>query len=375
MRILDKYIYKELGQTFAAVLIVLLLITFGSEATQLLTHAIEGKIPSSVVFQVLLLKIPPALEIILPLVALLAVMLAIGRFYQDQEMVVLQSCAITPKYFQKRISHFLIPVALFTALISLYVTPWAYQKERVIIAEAQTISPVAGLVAGKFNPLPNNQGVLYAKTIEDGQMRNVWLQLKSPQMDMVLSAPLGRFEWRDNRVILVLENGQSYRGLHGINLASAFNPEANSLSAEVSIQKFARYEGVLPALTPIASRPELLESSTLSLWHAATNEAQALLQWRLVTPIGVLILGLIGLKLSKTGPREGRFAKIFIALLVYILYNQFLVMGRDAIGNGGWPAWLGLWPVVLVFAMLAFTDHSGEHAWWRLRRLRPGSRL
>nr|WP_232023405.1 LptF/LptG family permease [Thiomicrorhabdus aquaedulcis] len=62
MRILDKYLLKELLATFFAVLTVLLLITFGTEATKLLALAVQGKLPASVVMQVLLLKIPPRLR-------------------------------------------------------------------------------------------------------------------------------------------------------------------------------------------------------------------------------------------------------------------------------------------------------------------------
>jgi lipopolysaccharide export system permease protein len=51
------------------------------------------------------------------MVALLAVMLAIGRLYQDHEMVVLNSCAVGPHYFKKVVFIFLIPVALITAWI------------------------------------------------------------------------------------------------------------------------------------------------------------------------------------------------------------------------------------------------------------------
>jgi len=143
LRILNKYLYKELYSTFFAVLAVLLLITFGTEATKLLAIAVEGKIPASILFQVLLLKIPPALEIILPLVALLSVMLAMGRLYQDQEMVVLNSCGISPHYFQKRVLWFLLPLAVLTGWISLVVTPWSFQQERALISQAQATSPLA----------------------------------------------------------------------------------------------------------------------------------------------------------------------------------------------------------------------------------------
>jgi len=343
LRILDKYIFKELSFTFIAVLLVLLLITFGTEATKLLADAMKGDIPASVVMQLLMLKIPAALEIILPLVALLAVMLAMGRLYQDQEMVVLNSCAIGPKYFKKMTFAFLLPVAFITAGISLFLTPWSYQQEREIISQAQTISPLVGLVPGKFNTLPNNQGVLYAKSINDkGQMKAVWLKYESKKDDLLLVAPKGQFEWINNRVVLVLENGYSYSGLHG--------------NENVTVQKYQRFEGYLPELTPAKLHAKIYEKPTIELFGSDDLKEQSMLQWRLVTPFGILVLGLLGLKMSKTGPREGRFGKIFFALVMYILYNQLLLVGRDGLENGVWPVWLGLWPIVLLFGLIALTD-------------------
>jgi lipopolysaccharide export system permease protein len=92
------------------------------------------------------------------------------------------------------------------------------------------------------------------------------------------------------------------------------------------------------------------------LWASDSLEHQALLQWRLVTPFGVLVLGLIGLKMSRTGPRQGRFAKVFFALVLYIIYNQLLMVGRDGLTEGSWPVSVGLWPVPLLFLILALVD-------------------
>ncbi|MEA1987688.1 MAG: LptF/LptG family permease, partial [Pseudomonadota bacterium] len=152
----------------------------------------------------------------------------------------------------------------------------------------------------------------------------------------------GRFEWINNRIVLILENGHSYRGLHG--------------SSDVVVQEYARFEGYLPELTQDKLHPKIFEKPTSELWQSTDLKEQALLQWRLVTPFGILVLGLLGLKMSKTGPREGRFAKLFLALVMYILYNQLLVIGRDGISNGGWPVWLGLWPVPLLFMWFALVE-------------------
>jgi len=366
LRILDKYLLKELLKTFLAVLTVLLFITFGSETTQLLAKAVEGKIPASIVFQVLLLKIPPALEVILPLVALLSVMLAIGRLYQDQEMVVMTSCGISPHYFQKVLIVFLLPIMLLTAWISLVVTPWSYHAERVLVTKAQTATPVSGLVAGRFNVLPNNQGVFYAKSISElGELENIWIQRLSADSDQILTAPKGRFEWRNDQLILVLESGVTYQGLH----------RYQQVDATVVVQKFERMALLIPELSAQPARPAKYEVSTSELWGSGDLQHQALLQWRLVTPFGVLVLGLIGLKMSKTGPREGRFAKIFLALVLYIVYNQFLVVGRDGIAEGTWSNYIGLWPIPLVFLVFALVDVKGVFSRIFLRKNRGGGNL
>ncbi len=351
MRILDKYLYIELLKTFFAVLTVLLLITFGSEATKLLAMAVEGKIPSSLVLQVLLLKMPPALEIILPLVALLSVMLSIGRLYQDQEMVVMNSCGISPQYFQKIVMFFLVPLVLLTAWISLVVTPWSYKTERLMVVEAQALTPISGIVPGRFNMFPNEAGVFYTKSISaSGELSNIWIQRQSKEdatQDVILVAPLGRFEWRDEKLMLVLEDGYSYQGMHG---------HAKKEAQDVAVQEFKRFEVLIPELSSKPTRPAKFEVLTSELWNSDNSEHQALLQWRLVTPLGVLVLGLIGLKMSRSGPREGRFAKVFFALVLYIIYNQLLVVGKDGISEGGWPTVIGLWPIPVLFLLLALMD-------------------
>ena len=353
MRILDKYLYKELFATFFAVLAVLLLITFGTEATKLLAIAVEGKIPSSVVFQVLLYKIPPALEVILPLVALLSVMLAVGRLYQDQEMVVLQSCGVPVRYFQKIVFWFLLPLAFLTAWITIWVSPWSFQQERLLIAEAQVSSPLAALVPGKFNELPNGEGVFYTKSISaDGDLEYVWVRLNTAEKDILMIAPEGRFEWINDKLALVLLRGHSYEG---------FNQGEN-----FSVRKFERFEGYLPEMQMTTPEAKKNEVSTMALLDSPDLSYQGMFQWRLVTPFSIIVLGLLGLKMSKSGPREGRFAKVFFALVLYVIYNQLLVSSREALSDGVLPFAIGLWPVPILFLLFALYQGRVIPSWMQL---------
>jgi len=341
LRILDKYLYKELAYTLLAVLSVLLLVSFGTETTRVLTMAIEGKLPGSVVFHVLMLQIPAALEVILPLAVLLAVMLAIGRLYQDQEMVVFRSCGISESYFQKQVAIFLVPWVLVTAFITLWLTPWAAQMERHVISQAQVNAPIAGLVAGRFNALPNNNGVLYARDIEsNGTMKEVWIRLGASRGYAVLTAPQGRFEIIEGRLALVLSQGFNYEGLQTAD--------------ELVVQKFERLAVFLPEIDTNQARLQNRELSSYTLWQSSSPAHQALLQWRLVLPISILVLGLFALKMSKTKPRQGRFAKIFIAIIVYVIYIQLLATTQDTLSKERLGLWFGLWWVPLAFALFLY---------------------
>lgn len=356
LRILDKYLYKELYATFFAVFLVLSLITFGTEATKLLAVAVDGEIAPSAVLRALLYKMPPALEVILPLVALLSVMLAVGRLYQDQEMVVLNSCGISPSYFQKRVFWFLLPLALMTAWITLYVTPWSFKQERMLMLETQTATPIALLTPGKFNELPNGEGVFYAKSItDDKQLQSVWVRLHNGDRDVLMVAPKGQFEWIDGKLALVLFNGHSYEGL--VN------------GDTFTVRDFARFEGFLPEIQGAMPQKQKFETPTAALLSSSSLEDQALLQWRLVTPLSIVVLGLLGLKMSKTAPREGRFSKVFLALVLYVVFNQLLVTTRDSMEHGVFPVMIGLWPIPLLFLAFALYQGTLKPSWFELPSL------
>ena len=45
-----------------------------------------------------------------------------------------------------------------------------------------------------------------------------------------------------------------------------------------------------------------------------------------------------------------------MALLIYIVFNQLLVVGRDALANGDWSITIGLWPIVILFGWFALFE-------------------
>ena len=59
------------------------------------------------------------------------------------------------------------------------------------------------------------------------------------------------------------------------------------------------------------------------------------------------------LPLSRTRPREARYASVLVALLCYLIYLGWLGFGRALIEQGKTPSFVGLWWVHLPAAGLA----------------------
>lgn len=269
MRLLTAYISREMTLSFVAVLGVLLLVIMGGEVARLLTEALEGRLSPDLVLQLVLLKIPMAMEILLPLSVLLAVMLTFGRLYHDREMEVLAASGIAPRYFVRLVMLLALIAALMAGFFSLFGAAWSMQQERNILAEGQLRTHIKSLVGGRFTPLPSSQGVFYAETVTaKGELTDIFIQLRTPEkLDQLLLAPRGYFEQQQGRTQLILLNGQVMSGLLG--------PE------ELMSQRFERMTVWLPDWQVTLSALDIEAMDTLTLWQKRDEpRAMAHLQWR-----------------------------------------------------------------------------------------------
>ena len=84
---LNRYFSKELAQTFAGVSIVLLVVIVGQSFVSLLAKVMKGKLPADVVISMLGLGILKSAILLIPFALLLTIMLTLGRYYRDSEIL------------------------------------------------------------------------------------------------------------------------------------------------------------------------------------------------------------------------------------------------------------------------------------------------
>lgn len=350
-RILDRYVFKETAQAWVVVTGVLLFILLSNQFARVLGDAAKDKIPKDAVFSVIGLTALQYLTILVPFGLFLAIMMAMGRLYRDSEMPAMMACSVSPGSLYRPIGWLALPLALVVAWLSLVVGPTALQKIEVISAEAKRQLDLASIEPGRFINSGADGSVIYAEDVAaDGSLSNVFVQRHGDDGLEVVLAERGRQQRSDNpdQRFIILENGRRYEGIPG--------------STDFRIIEF-REHGLpyaLPSRGSIELEPEAM--STATLLAASDPKLRAELQWRLSVPIAILTLAFLAVPLSRSQPRQGRYGKLAIGVLIYIIYFNLLGAAKAWVEQDRIATAIGMWWVhalVVALALVLFGIQYG----------------
>jgi lipopolysaccharide export system permease protein len=127
----------------------------------------------------------------------------------------------------------------------------------------------------------------------------------------------------------------------------------------------------VPAFTDVVKNLEA--QPTFELVDSRDPERRAELHWRIATPTMCIVLTLLAVPLARLRPRQGRYARIWVAVVVYFVYSNLISAGKVWIARGTVPDALGLWwthAVVVLLALAVITGPAlGNRLRYRMRHL------
>ncbi|MCH9755755.1 MAG: LPS export ABC transporter permease LptF [Gammaproteobacteria bacterium] len=333
-----RYLAKEVFTTLFALTGILLLIFMSNQFVRYIARAASGKIPATFILKLLALELPMLMGLLMPLGFYMALLLAYGRLYADSEMTVLHACGYGPPRLLKHSLMMASGVALFVLVILLWINP-AIAVERTKLLRSTGIQVlIQTLEPGKFGSLPGEDAVFYVEKMkrEHAEAEGIFLA----RLDKHKKEKGWDVLWADKANItsdpktgsheLVLTNGHAYQGQPG--------------HADYRVVDFKRYETPLPEPVIVPKKGDLRALKTADLWPFTADEhaKAAELVWRFSIPLMVIVLTLIGVPLCRVNPRAGKYARLLPAILLFILYADFMFVARDAIASGKLPWWLGM---------------------------------
>ena len=342
--------------SWLAVTGVLLIILLTHQLARVLERAAENQYPQSVVLELIWLSALQNLALLMPIGLLLGVVLAFGRLYHDSEMAAALACGVGPSALYLPVSLLTGFVTLVLAGLTLYVGPNAVARTLSLSRTALQQGQFAPISPGRFRSFGGSDVVVYAENVaDDGTLINVFVERDREGRVEVALAQRAKHTVGANGLshTITLYDGERFEGVPG--------------SPRFRIMRFS--ENTIPVEVPKVSDSvvsfEALPTRELLKSNQADKRAE--LHWRVAMPVMCLVLTLVAVPLSRLRPREGRYARVVFAILIYFVYTNFMSAAKVWIVRGTMPEWLGLWWVHLVVGALALLMVMGPRWISRLR--------
>ena len=337
LRVTDRYILREVVPPFLLSLLVLTFVLMLPAITQYAEELIAKGANTWTVLQIMGMLLPQALAVTIPMASLLGVLLGLGRLSSDREVVAFQACGISVLRICCPILLLGLASSAVTCYVQVFALPDANQKFR------ELAFPILARQAGGdvrprvfYDGLPNT--VLYVRDVAtgDGSWGDVFMADVSDtgQSDVYL-ARQGKIILNANerRAEIVLRDGARHR----------VAPDAPGT------YEVARFEQAVIGLDPEAVFPSsapqrgFAELTTRQLFEEADRMRRAGLSphqpimWahrKFSIPVACLVFGLIGVAVSSSRSRNGRFASFAVGMSVVFVY-YILMYGSEALAKGG----------------------------------------
>lgn len=331
-RILGRYLLREVVLTSLVVTGILLALLVANQLAVVLERAVEDEYPHAVLFRLIGLGALQYVSIVLPVGLLLGVVLALGRLYHDSEMTSMFACGVRPGNLYGPIVGFAVLVAAIVAWLTLFLAPHATAETfslRGIAARAGQFAPVT---PGKFRSFGDGDTVVYAEGANpDGTLANVFIERRhEDRVEVTLARRARHVASHDGSMhTITLYDGERFEGMAG--------------KPSFRIVYFA--EQVIPVrVHPLGDSAQRLEAvPSGELWRSSDPQKRAELHGRISLPLMCVVLTLLAIPLSRLKPRQGRYSRVWLAVLIYFVYSNLITAGQVWLGRGLIPQVLGLW--------------------------------
>lgn len=347
--ILNRYIFKEILKVQIVTFVVLLSVFLCQSLIRYIGRAASGDTPADVVFSMVAYSVPSICYLMLPLSLFVAVISAVGRICSDSEMVVMRSSGFADASILKIALLLSVFTALAAAVNSLYLMPEASRAQLQLRQDAQNNPRYLPIESGRFVNFSSgeNNYVIYIENVQgrggyERHMGNVYVMNNSFGADSSFTASVSGEVTYDDEGYQWLDLGQGNRYERDPKNGSYRSIFFSSSKLPVGFNEAQRID-----------ESDISAVSTLSLLKAEDHASRLELQWRLAPVFAVIVLTMIAVPLAMVNPRQGRFSRLWQAILIYAAYYLLLLAMRNMINAGRMWMLPGLYLVPTVFILLA----------------------
>jgi len=355
--IIARYLIKDIAQTLFGVCLVLMLIGLSGQLVELIGEVTAGNLKIDTVMYLLGIRAIKMLLVVLPLSLYLSVLMSLSRLYQNNEMAAISASGIGQTYVLRAVLSVAFLFSIIVGVFSFQIVPSAIDVQEKIFNSSENTTDFEGLASGRFKEMSSGQGVMYVEDInkEHTEIDGVFVQRKHKRQETLIRAEKGHqtVDEKTGDRFIVLEKGVRFEGELGKKGLTIIEFEKHGVRVgEKKINNKKTVFSAIPTIELIEERQPFYSAKVYS------RLAKAELHSRLAPVLLCLLLSALAVPLSQTSPRQGRYARLGIGLLVYIVFTNLINVGVEWIQTDKVSTAIGLWWVhtlllmVVVFLLL-----------------------
>jgi len=347
MKIIDRYIWRELAIFFLGIILGFVVLMIGNTLFIMSELIFNKRIPIGIVSQIILLRTPAMFVLGFPVATLFAVLLSLGRMGRDSEVVAMRTGGIP-------MTRVMTPVLLFSVVISI-LTFWLNEK---IVPEANHISQnyirqfwVADVMeSAKANVFfhVSDEIIIYTEAYneETKQMGSLtFFELDELGFPSVSSVSRGYFEGD----LLYLEDGTTFEyDRQGEAKRSAMFLE---VVKDISREMEELYgESRTPQEMTGGQLRELIDNFQEN--NVRPHALEVDYYFKFSIPVANFVFAMIGLLFSVVSPRRENASGVIFAIIVIAIYWILMTVMRSLGQKGDLEPWIAAWGQNMIFFIL-----------------------
>ena len=346
MRLIDRYIIRELWPSFLLALVVATLVLFVDKLLWLTSLILRNHLDLMTSGLLLCYTLPTVSGLTLPIAFLIGCTLTFNRLSMDSEYVVLKAAGISTYRLLVPLGAAAVVVYGLSSFVLMYVSPWGFQGLQRLFFEVARSHAYYHLQEHEFND--GFQGlVLYVeRTVPEQQrLEGVFIADTRSGVSQIITAQAGELfsEPEALRVVLRLEQGAIHRSAPPYKRYDVltFGHYDIVLNLETSLARQARDDARPRELFPSQLRAEIARRQALG-----QPSRYLVLYWHklFALPFASIIFAGLGPALGVVQPKSGRSAGYVLGLGAIFVYYIFLT-ASDALTDKipFFPAFLAAW--------------------------------
>ena len=325
--IIRRYLVKQVVSTSLVVIALLTLIMMGGRLIKYFGVAAQGRLDASILFSIIGYRLPEFLTLILPLGFFIGLMLVFGRLYVDHEMAVLNGSGVSRNQLGRLLVPMTVVFFMVQSVLMINMAPWGIRQFEALTSE-QAVRTGFDLVRPK-EFISSGRYTIYAGDLSEDRknLKDIFFYQRAEKEGkpdvMILAKEATRVEMKnDNANVVDLVEGRRYEIYPGT--AQYSQAEFASYRLRLENDKEAKFKSQEVEALPIGQ-----------LWENRQDPVIASeLGWRLSVPFVMFVALILALALSEVSPRQGRYLKLFPALLIFASLIVALMAIKTRVSKG-----------------------------------------